>query len=278
MNGFFLRLSAALALCLIGWQPAAAGDRHIVVASTTSTENSGLFGHLLPMFTATSGIDVRVVAVGTGQAIRLASAGDADVLLVHHKKSEQRFVAGGFGVERFDLMYNDFVIVGDRADPAGIKGAPTAAGALARIAAGRAPFVSRGDDSGTDKAERGLWRLAGIDAKAASGSWYRELGSGMGATLNTAAALAAYTLADRGTWISFQNKRRLTLLVEGDPKLFNQYGVVLVNPKKHPHIKVREGQAFIDWLTGPAGQKGIASYKLHGQQLFFPNAKGSGRS
>ena len=251
---------------------ASAADRYIILASTTSTENSGLFAHLLPQFEAESGIAVRVVAVGTGQAIRLAQNGDADVLLVHHRPSEEAFVAAGFGVARHDVMYNDFVLIGPATDPAGIRGMTDAAGALARIAAATAPFASRGDDSGTHKAELALWREAGIDQQAASGAWYRELGAGMGATLNTATAMGAYTLADRGTWISFANKGDLELLVAGDEVLFNPYGVILVNPARHGHVKAADGQAFIDWLTGPAGQAAIAGFKRDGQPLFFPNA------
>ncbi len=251
---------------------AAAADRFITVASTTSTENSGLFGHILPLFRARTGIQVRVVAVGTGQAIRLARNGDADVLLVHHRPSEERFVAEGYGVERFDLMYNDFVIVGPKADPAGIRGMTDAPAALDKVAAARAPFASRGDDSGTHKKELSLWRAAGVDVAAASGSWYRETGSGMGATLNAAAAMDAYALADRATWLAFKNKAGLALLVEGDPRLFNQYGVILVNPARHPHVKQADGQAFIDWLLSADGQRAIADFKLDGRQLFFPNA------
>ncbi len=250
--------------------------RSIKLASTTSTDNSGLFGHLLPIFESASGIKVHVIAVGTGQALRLARNGDADVLLVHHTPSENRFVAEGFGVARFDVMYNDFVIVGPAADPARLRGLTDAPAALTRIARTRALFASRGDDSGTHKTESGLWRAAGIDAAAASGDWYRETGSGMGATLNTAAGLGAYALTDRATWIGFKNKGDLVILVEGDKRLFNQYGVIRINPARHPHVKAREGQAFIDWLISPAGQKAIAAYRLEGQQLFFPNARGSG--
>ena len=271
-------LSLVLFQLLFAASAVRADERYIVVASTTSTENSGLFGHLLPQFTAASGIQVRIVAVGTGQAIRLARGGDADVLLVHHEPSEEAVVADGFGLRRHDLMYNDFVIVGPKADPAGIRGLASAPDALRRVAEARAPFVSRGDDSGTHKAEDRLWGLSGIDQKAASGTWYRELGSGMGATLNTAAGLAAYTLADRGTWIAFRNRQDLDLLVEGDARLFNQYGLILVDPAKHPHTRAVEGQSFVDWLIGPAGQKAIADYKLHGQQLFFPNAARAGGS
>ncbi len=263
-------LSAAIAL------PSSAAERDIVIASTTSTENSGLFGAILPIFEAASGIRVKVVAVGTGQAIKLARNGDADVLFVHHRTSEEKFVAEGFGVKRFGVMYNDFVLVGPKADPAGVRAMTDAPAALAKIAAAKAVFASRGDDSGTHKKERGLWRAAQVDAQAASGQWYRETGSGMGATLNTAAGLGAYALADRGTWIGFANKGDLEIMVEGDKRLFNPYGVILVNPAKHKHIKAADGQAFIDWLVSSAGQKAIADYKLGGLQLFFPNAKKAG--
>jgi len=249
--------------------PGNAAERSITVASTTSTENSGLFGYLLPIFQAATGIEVRVVAVGTGQAIKLAQNGDADVLFVHHKPSEEKFVSEGYGVNRFDVMYNDFVIVGPKADPAGIRGGKNAAAALRRIATVTALFASRGDDSGTHKKEQSLWRAANIDAVAASGQWYRETGSGMGATLNTAAGMGAYTLTDRASWISFNNKSDLELLVEGDKDLFNQYGVIL----EFPHIKAADGQAFVNWLTSPEGQKAIATFRVDGQQLFFPNAK-----
>jgi tungstate transport system substrate-binding protein len=251
--------------------PTMAEDPFIVVASTTSTQDSGLFEHLLPLFTAKTGIAVRVVAKGTGQAIKEAQNGDADVLLVHDKTSEEKFVAEGFGVKRFDVMYNDFVIVGPTGDPAGIKGLRDAPAALARIAAAGAPLASRGDDSGTHKAELRLWGEAGVDVKAASGSWYRETGSDMGPTLNTAAGMGAYALADRGTWLAFKNKGDLAILVEGDRRLFNQYGVILVNPQKHPHVKAAEGQAFVDWLISPEGQRAIADFRIEGQQLFFPN-------
>jgi tungstate transport system substrate-binding protein len=254
--------------------PVGAQDKYITVASTTSTENSGLFDELLPKFADASGIEVRVVAVGTGQAIELARKGDADVLFVHHKPSEEKFVAEGFGVERHEVMYNDFVIVGPASDPAGIKGGKDALAALTEIAAAQAPFASRGDDSGTHKAELGLWKEAGIDVAAASGSWYRETGSGMGPTLNTAAGMDAYALTDRGTWLSFDNRQNLELLVEGDPRLFNQYGLILVNPEKHPHIKADLGQEFINWVLSDDGQEAIAAFKINGQQAFFPNAKG----
>jgi tungstate transport system substrate-binding protein len=257
---------------------AEAAGRFILVASTTSTANSGLFDRLLPIFTARTGIEVRVVAVGTGQALKLARNGDADVLFVHHRPSEERFVAEGYGMKRFDVMYNDFIVIGPKADPAGIKGMKTVAEAFARIAAAKAPFASRGDDSGTHKAELAIWANAGVEVKKVSGTWYRELGSGMGATLNTAAGLPAYTLADRGTWLSFKNRQDLALLLEGDPILFNRYGVILVHPAKHPHVKAADGQAFIDWLTGPEGQKAIADFTLEGEPLFFPNAAKGGPS
>jgi len=259
-------LTAALAL------PVSAAERFITVASTTSTENSGLFDTLLPAFQAKTGIEVRVVAVGTGQAIKLAQNGDADVLFVHHKPSEEKFVAEGYGVKRFDVMYNDFVIVGPKMDPAGVRGSHDAVDALQKIAAAKAIFASRGDDSGTHKKEQSLWKTAGIDVTAASGQWYRETGSGMGATLNAAAGMGAYALTDRATWISFKNKADLELVVEGDKRLFNQYGVMLVNPVKFPHIKAKDGQAFVDWLIGTDGQKTIADFHVDGQQLFFPNA------
>ncbi len=252
--------------------PGLAAERSIVVASTTSTENSGLFGAILPIFEAASGIRVKIVAVGTGQAIKLARNGDADVLLVHHRPSEEAFVGQGFGVKRFSIMYNDFVLVGPENDPAGVRGLTDAATALARIAAAKAIFASRGDDSGTHKKELELWRAAKVHAQAASGQWYRETGAGMGATLNTASALGAYVLADRGTWIAFANKGDLGIMVEGDARLFNPYGAILVNPARHRHIKAAEGQAFIDWLISPAGQQAIADYKRGGRQLFFPNA------
>lgn len=256
--------------------PAVAAERFITVASTTSTENSGLFGFILPQFQRATGIEVRVVAVGTGQAVKNAERGDADVLFVHHQPSEEQFVAQGFGVQRRDVMSNDYVLLGPQTDPAGIKGTKDAVAALAQIAAKQAPFVSRGDDSGTHKLELSLWEAAGIEVKKASGAWYREAGSGMGATLNTASGLDGYTISDRGTWISFQNKGRLAIVVEGDPRLFNQYGVILVNPAKHAHVKAKDGQAFIDWLTSDQGQKAIAEFQLAGEQMFFPNAKKGG--
>jgi tungstate transport system substrate-binding protein len=269
-------LSVALLLGLALAGPAGAAERFITLASTTSTENSGLFGHILPRFTAETGIAVRVVAVGTGQAIRIARNGDADVLLVHHRPSEERFVAEGHGVGRRDIMHNDFVLVGPKADPAGVRGLAEAPAALARIAAAAAAFVSRGDDSGTHKKELGLWAGAGIDPTAASGAWYREAGAGMGATLNTAAAMGAYALSDRATWSSFANKGELAVLVEGDARLFNPYGVILVNPARHPHVKAADGRAFIDWLTSAAGRGAIESFRLGGKQLFFTGDPGAG--
>ena len=266
-----LMTGLALAYAALVAGPAAA-ETFITVASTTSTQNSGLYDHILPRFTAKTGITVRVIAVGTGQAIRLAENGDADVLLVHHKTSELKFVKAGYGVKRTDVMYNDFVIVGPKTDPAGVKGMNKAAGALAAIAKVKAAFASRGDNAGTNKAELGLWKLAGVDPKKASGSWYRETGSGMGATLNTASAMAAYALTDRATWLKFKNKGDLRILVEGDERLFNQYGIILVNPKRHPHVKVKEAQVFIDWVLGAEGQAAIGAYRIKGRQAFFPNA------
>lgn len=241
----------------------------IIVASTTSTANSGLFDAILPKFEAASGIKVKVVAVGTGQAIRLARNGDADVLLVHHRPSEEKFVADGHGVSRMDLMYNDFVLVGPKADPAGIRGCASAAVAMEKIARTASIFASRGDDSGTHKRELSLWKGAGVDVEAAGG-WYRATGSGMGATLNTAAAMDGYTLADRGTWLSFKNRQGLEVLCEKDQALFNPYGIILVNPARHPHVKAEAGQAFIDWMTSAPGQQAIADYRINGQQLFVP--------
>ena len=251
----------------------AAEEPFIVVQSTTSTQNSGLLDHILPGFEAETGIDVRVVAVGTGQAIRNAVNGDGDVLLVHSRPAEEKFVAESWGVERFDVMYNDFVLVGPKSDPTGIRGGADIVAALMELANSEAAFVSRGDDSGTHKAEIRHWNAAGIDPTGASGMWYRETGSGMGATLNVASGMGAYVLTDRATWVSFGNRGDLEVLVEGDPRLFNQYGVILVNPEKHPGVRAEAGQRFIDWLTGPDGQAVIASYERNGQQLFFPNAQ-----
>jgi len=252
--------------------PSHAQDRSIVVASTTSTEDSGLFGHILPQFKAATGIEVRVVAQGTGQALDTGRRGDADVLFVHAKAQEEKFIADGFGVKRYPVMYNDFVLIGPNSDPAGIKGKSDIAAALQAIKAKGAPFISRGDRSGTHIAELELWKAAGIDIAKDKGPWYKEIGQGMGAALNTASASNAYVLSDRGTWISFKNRGELTIVVQGDKRLFNQYGVMLVNPAKHPHVKRELGEAFIDWLVSTAGQKAIADYKIEGKQLFFPDA------
>jgi tungstate transport system substrate-binding protein len=271
-------LSFALALCLgaiAGRTPAMAQDRSIVVASTTSTQDSGLFGYLLPIFKAKTGIEVKVIAQGTGQALDTARRGDADVVFVHAKAQEEKFLAEGFGVKRFDVMYNDFVLIGPKGDPAGVRGKDIET-ALKTIHAKNAPFVSRGDRSGTHTAELALWKQAGIDISAAKGPWYREIGQGMGAALNTAGAMNAYVLSDRGTWISFRNRGDLEIVVEGDKRLFNQYGVMLVNPEKYPSVKQELGQTFVDWLISPEGQAVIAGYKIDGQQLFFPNAERKG--
>jgi tungstate transport system substrate-binding protein len=266
----FLRntLTAAAALLALGAQ---AQDRFITVASTTSTEQSGLFGHLLPAFEKASGIKVRVVALGTGQALDLARRGDADVVFVHDKVAEEKFVAEGYGVKRQEVMYNDFILIGPKADPAKALGRDILEG-LRKIEAAQAPFVSRGDKSGTHAAELRYWKLAGIDLDAKKGPWYRDTGSGMGPALNTAASMNAYILADRGTWLNFKNRGELGIVVEGDTRLFNQYGVILVNPAKHAHVKQADGQKFIDWVVSPEGQKTIADYKIGGEQLFFPNA------
>ncbi len=264
-------------LALAGATGARAADRFITVASTTSTQNSGLFEYLLPKFTAKTGIAVHVVAVGTGAALKIGERGDADVLLVHARDAEIKFVKAGYAVKRYPVMYNDFVVVGPPADPAHVKGMTDVAAAFRKIAGIKSLFISRGDDSGTNKAEMKIWKAAGIDPKPASGKWYQAAGAGMGATLNMTAARDAYTLTDRGTWISFKNRQGLGIVVEGDPRLFNQYGVMLVNPKRHEGIKVADGEAFIHWLIGPEGQETIASYKLHGQQLFFPDANVAGR-
>ncbi len=269
---FPVRLLAAALLAASFIPAASAAEKFITVASTTSTQNSGLFDYILPLFKKKTGIEVRVVAVGTGQAIRLAGNGDADVLLVHHRRSEEKFVAEGFGVRRFGVMYNDFVIAGPKDDKALVAGMKDAAKALQKIAGARAPFVSRGDDSGTHKKELGLWRAAAVDVKKASGTWYRETGSGMGATLNTASAMQAYVLADRGTWLSFKNRASLRIVVEGDERLFNPYGVILVNPKMHPHVKAALGREFIAWLISPEGQAAIGAFTVNGQVLFKPNA------
>jgi tungstate transport system substrate-binding protein len=266
------RIFLVLALSLFALAaPARAAERFITIASTTSTQDSGLFDYLLPIFTKKTGIQVHVVAVGTGQALKIGEQGDADVLFVHDRAGEEKFVAEGQGVKREPLMYNDFVIVGPDTDPAHIGGDKDAVDALRRIAAAKAPFASRGDDSGTNRMELRLWKQAGTDVKSASGDWYKSLGQGMGPTLNTAAAMSAYTLSDRATWSKFANKQHLAILVEGDRRLFNQYGVILVNPEKHPHVKTADGQAFIDWLISPEGQAAIAGYKIGGAQAFFPD-------
>ena len=266
---------ALLALVLSGLLQApmaGAQQSFITVASTTSTEQSGLFKHLLPIFEKKTGIQVRVVAQGTGQALDMGRRGDADVVFVHDKVAEEKFVADGFGVQRFEVMYNDFVLVGPKADPAKIAGGKNIVDAYKKIAAASAPFASRGDKSGTHAAELRLWKSAGIDPQAGKGGWYRETGSGMGPTLNTASSMNAYAFTDRGTWLSFKNRGDLVIVVEGDQQLFNQYGVMLVNPAKHPHVKRELGQAFVDWMVSAEGQKAIADYKIGSDQLFFPNA------
>jgi tungstate transport system substrate-binding protein len=267
-----LRRALLLALMAAFALPALAQERSITVASTTSTEQSGLFGHILPIFTRETGITVRVVALGTGQALDVGRRGDADVVFVHDRAAEERFVADGFGGPRRHVMFNDFVITGPAADPARIVGLRDTAEALRRIATARAPFVSRGDRSGTHAAELRLWQLAGVDPATGRGQWYREIGQGMGPALNTAAAQGAYILADRGTWLSFRNRQDQRILIEGDARLFNQYGVMLVNAQRHPHVKAADAQRFIDWLLSSAGQAAIASYRINGEQLFFPNA------
>ena len=273
----FIPLAIPLAIPLVlglvaSLRPASAQERSIVVASTTSTQDSGLFGYLLPIFKAQTGIDVKVVAQGTGQALDTARRGDADVVFVHARPEEEKFVAEGFGVKRFDVMYNDFVLIGPNSDAANVNGSRDIVAALQAIAAKHAPFVSRGDRSGTHQAELALWRDAGIDIAMSKGSWYRDIGQGMGAALNTAAAMGAYVLSDRGTWIAFRNRADLVVAVEGDRRLFNQYGIILVNPAKFPHVKKELGQRFIDWVLSPKGQQAIAGYKIAGRQLFFPNA------
>ncbi len=263
-------LAGLLALAAL---PAQAQERFITVASTTSTDQSGLFGHLLPAFKRDTGIDVRVVALGTGQALDVGRRGDADVVFVHDKPAEDRFVAEGFGVARIQVMYNDFVVIGPKADPARVAGLKDVNEAFSRIQKAAAPFVSRGDNSGTHAAELRYWQSAKVDLAAAKGAWYREVGQGMGPALNTASAMGAYILSDRGTWLNFRNRGDLAVLVEGDAQLFNQYGVILVNPARHPTVKQELGRTFIEWLTGPKGQATIADYKIGGEQLFFPNAE-----
>jgi tungstate transport system substrate-binding protein len=274
MQNRFISLALSLGLgaaTLVA--PAAAQEKSIIVASTTSTQDSGLFGYLLPLFKAKTGIDVKVIAQGTGQALDTARRGDADVVFVHAKAQEERFIAEGFGVRRFDVMYNDFVLIGPISDPAGITDSKDVSVALTTIQAKAAPFVSRGDKSGTHFAELALWKDAGIDIAAAKGPWYREIGQGMGAALNIANAMNGYVLSDRATWLSFKNRGNLVIVVEGDRRMFNQYGVILVNPGKYPSVKKELGQSFVDWLISPEGQGVIANYKIDGQQLFFPNAE-----
>jgi tungstate transport system substrate-binding protein len=267
------RLFVCLAILLAFAPPALAQEKSIVVASTTSTQDSGLFDHILPLFKAKTGIDVKVISQGTGQALDTGRRGDADVVFVHARSQEEKFIADGFGVRRFAVMYNDFILVGPNSDPAGVKGGKDIVAALTAIKNKAAPFVSRGDKSGTHAAELALWKAAGIDiAGADKGPWYREIGQGMGAALNTASAMNGYVLSDRGTWLSFKNRGELDIVVQGDKRLFNQYGVMLVNPDKHAHVKKEPGQAFIDWLISSEGQKAIAEYKINGQQLFFANA------
>lgn len=267
-GGFALALSSTVAS-----NSAWAQDKFIIVASTTSTEQSGLFGHILPTFTRKTGIQVRVVAQGTGQALKTGEQGNADVVFVHDPVAEQKFVDAGFGVDRRLVMYNDFVIVGPKSDPAKVAGTKDVVAAYKKIAAAKAPFASRGDSSGTHAAELRLWKEADIDVKTAGTGWYRETGSGMGPTLNTASGMNAYAFTDRGTWLSFKNRGDLVIAVQGDVRLFNQYGVMLVNPARHAHVKVAEGRAFMDWITSKDGQDAIATYKIEGEQLFFPNYK-----
>jgi len=266
-------LIAALTLgSVVVTTSALAQEKSIVVSSTTSTQDSGLFGHILPLFKAKTGIEVKVVAQGTGQALDTGRRGDADVVFVHAKSAEEKFLADGHGVKRHPVMYNDFVLIGPKSDPAGIKGMKDVGASLKQIMAKGAPFISRGDKSGTHIAEINLWKVSGVDIEKEKGPWYKSIGQGMGAALNTAGASNAYVLSDRGTWISFKNKGDLVIAVEGDKRLFNQYGVMLVNPAKHPNVKKEYGQAFIDWLISPEGQKAIADYKINGEQLFYPNA------
>jgi tungstate transport system substrate-binding protein len=265
-------IAKIICLCVF-CAPALAQERFITVGSTTSTEQTGLFRYLLPLFESQTAIQVRVVALGTGQALDMGRRGDADVVFVHDKAAEEKLVAEGFFVERREVMYNDFIVVGPKSDPAGARGNDAAA-ALKRIAEAAAPFASRGDRSGTHAAELRLWQRAGVEPSRGKGSWYRETGSGMGQTLNTASAMNAYALTDRGTWLSFRNRGELVVLVEGDRRLVNQYGAMLTNPAKHPHVKKEMGQAFIDWLVSPQGQQAIADYRIDGERLFFPNAGG----
>jgi tungstate transport system substrate-binding protein len=264
-------VALALTLAPIAW-----AQRFITVASTTSTEQSGLFKHLLPVFEKKTGIQVRVVALGTGQALDLARRGDADVVFVHARSAEEKFLAEGHGVKRLPVMYNDFVLIGPKSDPAKVAGGKDILEALKKVKAAGAPFVSRGDRSGTHVAELNLWKAAGIDIAKEKGPWYRDTGQGMGPALNSASSMNAYILADRGTWLAFKNRGDLKIEVEGDKRLFNQYGVMLVNPEKHPNVKRADGQAFIDWVVSPEGQKAIADYRIGGEQLFYPNADQAG--
>jgi len=265
-------IAAIAATAVLCGGPTLAQNKSIVVSSTTSTQDSGLFGHILPLFKAKTGIEVKVVSQGTGQALDTGRRGDADVVFVHAKSLEDKFVAEGHGVKRFPVMYNDFVLIGPKSDPAGIKGSKDIAAALNKIKEKGASFISRGDKSGTHNAELNLWKAAGIDIEKDKGPWYKSIGQGMGAALNTASAGNAYVLTDRGTWISFKNRGDLVIAVEGDKRLFNQYGVILVNPEKHSNVKKAYGQQFIDWLVSPEGQKAIADYKINGEQLFYPNS------
>ena len=269
-------LIAAVAAAVLSGAPVSGQDKSIVVSSTTSTQDSGLFGYILPLFKQKTGIEVKVIAQGTGQALDTGRRGDADVVFVHAKSAEEKFLAEGHGVKRYPVMYNDFVLAGPKSDPAGIKGMKDVGAALKAIMAKGAPFISRGDRSGTHIAEINLWKASGVDIEKEKGPWYKSIGQGMGAALNTAGASNAYVLSDRGTWISFKNKGDLVIAVEGDKRLFNQYGVMLVNPEKHPNVKKDPGQQFIDWLVSPEGQKAIAKYKINGEQLFYPNADDHG--
>ena len=271
-----LLIAAAIGGAIAAGTPALAQDKSIIVSSTTSTQDSGLFGHILPLFKAKTGIEVKVISQGTGQALDTGRRGDADVVFVHAKAQEEKFVADGFGVKRSPVMYNDFVLIGPKSDPAGIKGGQDIARALTTIKNKKAAFISRGDRSGTHSAELNLWKAAGVDIEKEKGDWYKAIGQGMGAALNTAGSSNAYVLSDRATWISFKNKSNLAIVVEGDKRLFNQYGVILVNPAKHASVKKDLGQQFIDWLISPEGQKAIASYKINGEQLFYPNATDTG--
>lgn len=270
------RYLIAIAACAVLGGPAVAQEKSIVVASTTSTQDSGLFGHILPLFKDKTGIAVKVVAQGTGQALDTGRRGDADVVFVHARPAEEKFVAEGSGVKRYPVMYNDFILIGPESDPAGVKGTKDIVAALKAIKDHGAAFISRGDKSGTHQAELNLWNVAGIDLAKDKGAWYKEIGQGMGAALNTASASNAYVLADRGTWLSFKNRGSLAIVVEGDRRLFNQYGVILVSPQRHPSVKQELGQQFIDWLVSPEGQKAIAGYKINGEQLFYPNASDPG--